>query len=128
MDQPRDLSAAIAHANKMREEEPVRVLGWIALGMGLFCWFVGWIFLIDPPDMFGLSRPDPGIAAIFAVGAGIGLLLALCVRKVGGKIIRHSIAAAVVNGLLLAVALFRVVQWTVTDEPPAPTPSSYPND
>src|SRR5688572_10513515 len=112
----------------MREEEPVRVLGWIALGMGLFGWLVGWVLLIDPPDVFGLSRPDPSRAAIFAVGAGLGLVLTVCVRKVGEKIIRHSIAAAVVNGLLLVVALFRVIQWMVMGEPPAPAPSSYPTD
>src|SRR5262245_281965 len=130
MEQPRDLSTAIAHANLLREQEPIRVLGWLALGIGIFCWLIGWMFLIYLPNYtnyFGSSR-DPTVAAIFAAGAGLGLILAICVRRVGGKIIRHSIVAAVVNGLLLVVALVRVIQWTVTDEPPTPTPSSYPTD
>jgi hypothetical protein len=126
MEPPRDLSAAIEDANRVREQEPIRVLGWLALGIGVFCWLVGWIFLIEPTDFFG-PRWYPAAAASFAVGTGIGLILALFARRAGGEIVRHSVLAAGVNGLLFVVALVRVVQWLSGDEP-APTSGFLIND
>ena len=123
MEQTGDLSAAIARANRTREDESVRVLGWLALGLGIFCWLVGWVFVIEPTDFFG-TRWYPVAATVLAAGASTGLMLALWARRASGEIIRHSVLAATVNGLLLAIVLVRLVQWLSGDEP-APT-SGFP--
>ncbi|HSQ56263.1 MAG TPA: hypothetical protein VLM40_11030, partial [Gemmata sp.] len=80
-----------------------------------------WVFLIDPPRFFDMSLGSPSVAAIFTAGAGVGLLLSVCTRKVGGTIIRHSVAAGIVNGLLLALALVRLIQWLFIAEQPGPS-------
>jgi hypothetical protein len=104
-------SLGIERANRTREREAVRVLGWLALGIGMFCWFAGGIFLIGIPYWFGDGHGDLGIVAFFGVAAAIGCALAVRARHAFGEPIFHARVAAMLNGLFLILALARAVLW-----------------
>src|SRR5688572_22405267 len=121
MEQPRDLSAAIDHANEIREREAVRVVGWVALGVAAFCWLVGGVFLAGFLASLRLAETkdenavgaqgDATFVAVFGICAVIGCAFATWAVRMSKRPIHHATAALVLNGLFLIAAVTHVVRW-----------------
>jgi hypothetical protein len=109
MDRPRDLSAAIAHANEIRERERIRTIGWAALAVGVFCWclggMLGFMFI-----QFGAGGDFVYFAACFGLVASGGCLLAVISLRMSAEKFRHSLLALALNELFLIIALTYVVR------------------
>jgi hypothetical protein len=104
--------SVIERANLRHERERIRTIGWIALGLGIFCWFVGGLCLIAIPySFFGNGASEPWLAVAFGFPAVVGGGLAIAARSVEGKRIHHAEVAVVLNTLFLIVVVARVVQW-----------------
>ncbi|WP_439626877.1 hypothetical protein [Gemmata sp.] len=115
MDQPRELSP-LELANKRREREAVRAVGWAALGIGLFFWSVGWFCVVVLPSLFGMrnlggATGDPVLAASFGLAALVGCALAVSSRHYEGEPLFHARLAAGLNGLLVIVAFSFALKW-----------------
>jgi hypothetical protein len=125
--QPPGLAKALEQANRRREREGVRFLGWLALGIGLIFWSADLLSLGVLLPMYieqsrGKLGTDWGGAGVIFVAfpalspfaATIGCVLAVRSRRFEGKPIFHAWLAVGLNALLLIASLvliLYVVRW-----------------
>jgi hypothetical protein len=119
MEQPRELSA-IYRANRAREREAIRVVGWVAVVIGTICWLLGGVFLSgflaslrlaesDGSDLG--ARDDATFVAAFGFCAAIGCAFATWALLKSKEALRHAVAALILNGLFVLAALVQIVRW-----------------